>query len=209
MPSKEENLRQEYVPLLIHTISVCFLFCFPGSGKTLAFAIPMIHTVLQWQVKKKPAPALSSTGAPPGETGNEPGAENPSPGRAGALPDEIGIEGEALSSEVGAKAGTPPSQAETMTGAAPSEQGLLSCDDDVDAGEGPSSLIREKPIPEQEENQVEKHDEEQTGKLKQELGGSIAPPKRPLLGLVLTPTRELAVQVKQHVDAVAKFTSEV
>ncbi|NXK33306.1 DDX24 helicase, partial [Piprites chloris] len=30
--------------------------------------------------------------------------------------------------------------------------------------------------------------------------------KRPLLGLVLTPTRELAVQVKHHIDAVAKFT---
>ncbi|KAM9355349.1 ATP-dependent RNA helicase DDX24 [Pholidichthys leucotaenia] len=29
---------------------------------------------------------------------------------------------------------------------------------------------------------------------------------RPLLGLVLTPTRELAVQVKLHIDAVAKFT---
>ncbi|XP_009465747.1 PREDICTED: ATP-dependent RNA helicase DDX24 [Nipponia nippon] len=30
--------------------------------------------------------------------------------------------------------------------------------------------------------------------------------KKPLLGLVLTPTRELAVQVKHHIDAVAKFT---
>ncbi|XP_061215850.1 ATP-dependent RNA helicase DDX24 [Neopsephotus bourkii] len=30
--------------------------------------------------------------------------------------------------------------------------------------------------------------------------------KRPLLGLVLTPTRELAVQVKHHIDAVAQFT---
>lgn len=29
---------------------------------------------------------------------------------------------------------------------------------------------------------------------------------RPLLGLVLTPTRELAVQVKHHIDAVSKFT---
>lgn len=28
----------------------------------------------------------------------------------------------------------------------------------------------------------------------------------PLLGLVLTPTRELAVQVKHHIDAVTKFT---
>lgn len=30
--------------------------------------------------------------------------------------------------------------------------------------------------------------------------------KQPLLGLVLTPTRELAVQVKHHIDAVAQFT---
>ncbi|KAM3920062.1 ATP-dependent RNA helicase DDX24 [Leptodactylus fuscus] len=30
--------------------------------------------------------------------------------------------------------------------------------------------------------------------------------KRPLLGLVVTPTRELAVQVKHHIDAVAQFT---
>ncbi|XP_010210736.1 PREDICTED: ATP-dependent RNA helicase DDX24 [Tinamus guttatus] len=30
--------------------------------------------------------------------------------------------------------------------------------------------------------------------------------KKPLLGLVLTPTRELAVQVKHHIDAVARFT---
>lgn len=31
---------------------------------------------------------------------------------------------------------------------------------------------------------------------------------RPLLGLVVTPTRELAVQVKHHIDAVAKFSGE-
>ncbi|XP_028677272.1 ATP-dependent RNA helicase DDX24 [Erpetoichthys calabaricus] len=30
--------------------------------------------------------------------------------------------------------------------------------------------------------------------------------KKPLLGLVLTPTRELAVQVKKHIDAATKFT---
>lgn len=29
---------------------------------------------------------------------------------------------------------------------------------------------------------------------------------QPLLGLVLTPTRELAVQVKHHIDAATKFT---
>ena len=120
----------------------------------------MIDAVLRWQVKKKPTPAISNTGAPPGETGNEAGAA------PGALPDEIGIEGEAPPSEVGAKTGTPPSQAGTSIGAAASDPGLPSRDGDGDAGEGPSSLIREKPTPEQEDNQVEKHDEEQAGKLK-------------------------------------------
>ncbi|KAL0170867.1 hypothetical protein M9458_035463, partial [Cirrhinus mrigala] len=32
--------------------------------------------------------------------------------------------------------------------------------------------------------------------------------KQPLLGLILTPTRELAVQVKHHIDAVARFTGQ-
>ncbi|XP_028352163.2 ATP-dependent RNA helicase DDX24 [Physeter macrocephalus] len=183
-----------------------------GSGKTLAFAIPMIHAVLQWQAKKKPIPALSNTGAPLGETSNKAGVETGSPGRAGtesgALPVEIGIEGEALPSEAGAKARAPPSQARAKIGATVSNQVLPSCDDDDDdAGEGPSSLIRETPFPKQDEHKEEKLDEEQTRKLKQELGGTIAHPRRPLLGLVLTPTRELAVQVKQHIDAVAKFTS--
>lgn len=34
------------------------------------------------------------------------------------------------------------------------------------------------------------------------------PSGSPLLGLVLTPTRELAVQVKHHIDAAAKFTGK-
>ncbi|KAM6912263.1 ATP-dependent RNA helicase DDX24 [Xenentodon cancila] len=37
-------------------------------------------------------------------------------------------------------------------------------------------------------------------------GNAAVDQSRPLLGLVLTPTRELAVQVKHHIDAVAKFT---
>lgn len=163
----------------------------------------MIHAVLQWQVRKKPPPALRDPGAVPGEAGTEAGTE------AGVLPDEIGIEGEALPSDAGVKASAPPSK--VKAGAAMSEQVLPLCDDD--AGEGPSSLIREKSVPKQDEDKEEKLDEEQTGRLQQELGGKIATckahPKRPLLGLVLTPTRELAVQVKQHIDAVAKFTGEV
>ncbi|XP_024423747.2 ATP-dependent RNA helicase DDX24 [Desmodus rotundus] len=178
-----------------------------GSGKTLAFAIPMIHSVLQWQVKK-PAPPLSNTAAAPGETGAEAGPPGKAGAGTGALSGEIGIEGEPLPSEAGTKPGAPPSKARAKTGAAVSDQVLPFCDDD--AGEGPSSLIRETPVPKQDEDRQEKLDEEWTGKLEQELGGETvtckAHPKRPLLGLVLTPTRELAVQVKQHMDAVARFT---
>ena len=32
-------------------------------------------------------------------------------------------------------------------------------------------------------------------------------PKKPLRGLILTPTRELAIQIKNHLEAAAKFTN--
>nr|KAF6386476.1 DEAD-box helicase 24 [Myotis myotis] len=141
-----------------------------GSGKTLAFAIPMIHSVLQWQVKK-PTPALSNTAAPPGETGAEAGSPSKAGTESGSMCVEMGIEGEALPSE---------------TGAAISDQVLPFWDDD--AGEGPSSLIREKSIPKQDEDKEEKLDE-QTGTLQQEFDVKSVTckshPKRPLLGLVL------------------------
>ncbi|XP_069345356.1 ATP-dependent RNA helicase DDX24 [Eulemur rufifrons] len=182
-----------------------------GSGKTLAFAIPMIHAVLQWQ-KREPAPVPGNTEAPPGETGTEDRAETGSPEEAGTesgvLPDETRIENKALPSDTGTEAGVSPSKARAKTRGTISDQASLFCDDD--AGEGPSSLIKEKPVPKQKEDEEEKLDEEQTGKIKQESDGKSAAyrayPKRPLLGLVLTPTRELAVQVKQHIDAVAMFT---
>lgn len=129
----------------------------------------------------------------PGETGpsGEAGPES------GVLPDEAGAEAVVL-------------PARANISAPVSDQALL-CDDD--AGEGPSSLIKEKSVPEQTEDEEKMLDGEQTGELKKELDGKTATcgthPKRPLLGLVLTPTRELAVQVKQHIDAVAKFTGEV
>ncbi|XP_012594073.2 ATP-dependent RNA helicase DDX24 [Microcebus murinus] len=182
-----------------------------GSGKTLAFAIPMIHAVLQWQ-KREPAPVPGNTEAPLGETRTEDRAENGSPNKAGTesgvLPDETRIESKAQPSETGTEAGMSPSKARAKTGGTVSDHALLFCDDD--AGEGPSSLIKEKPVPEQNEDKEEKLDEEHAGKLQQESDGKSATygthPKCPLLGLVLTPTRELAIQVKQHIDAVARFT---
>ncbi|KAG8514306.1 ATP-dependent RNA helicase DDX24 [Galemys pyrenaicus] len=175
-----------------------------GSGKTLAFAIPMIHAVLQWRVKKKPILPPNKTGESPEETKMETGTKSGSPNKteteSGALSDEPGIESEAPPSKAGMKV------AETR--AVVSDQVLPFCDDD--AGEGPSFLIKETLAPCQDADNEEKLDELSNGKLRQGLVGKIATcnahSKRPLLGLVLTPTRELAVQVKQHIDAVAKFT---
>uniref|UniRef100_H0WSY7 ATP-dependent RNA helicase n=2 Tax=Otolemur garnettii TaxID=30611 RepID=H0WSY7_OTOGA len=180
-----------------------------GSGKTLAFAIPVIHAVLQWQKRE---PVQSNTEAPPGQTKTEARAETKSSSKAGnesgVLPDETGIESETLPTEAGAESGVLLNKVRAKTVGTVSDQALLFCDDD--AGEGPSSLINENPVPEQNEDEEEKLDKEHTEKLKQESDGKNAIykayPKHPLLGLVLTPTRELAVQVRQHIDAVAKFT---
>lgn len=173
-----------------------------GSGKTLAFAIPMIHSVLQWHKMKAP-PIPSSAGVPPrlGAAAHR-GSPCKDGAKSGVLPEEATIETEAQPSDSGVQA-----TAKTGASAASAQAGLF-CDDD--AGEGPSSLVEEKPVPKQNKDREEKLDEEQAGKLKQELCDQIAVykvhPRRPLLGLVLTPTRELAVQVRQHIDAVAKFT---
>lgn len=174
---------------------------FSGSGKTLAFAIPMIHSVLQWHKMKAP-PIPSSAGVPPrlGAAAHR-GSPCKDGAKSGVLPEEATIETEAQPSDSGVQA-----TAKAGASAASAQAGLF-CDDD--AGEGPSSLVEEK----QSKDREEKLDEEQAGKLKQELCDQIAVykvhPRRPLLGLVLTPTRELAVQVRQHIDAVAKFTGEI
>ncbi|XP_052594815.1 ATP-dependent RNA helicase DDX24 isoform X2 [Peromyscus californicus insignis] len=176
-----------------------------GSGKTLAFAIPMIHAVLQWHKMRAP-PIPNSAGVPPRETRTGAASNFGSPRKdgteSGVLPDEARTEKEAQPGEAEAKA-------KAKTSASASAQALLSCDGD-DAGEGPSSLVEEKLIVKQTEDREEKLDEEQAEKLKQGLCDQFAVykvhPRRPLLGLVLTPTRELAVQVRQHIDAVARFT---
>lgn len=159
----------------------------------------MIHAVLQWHKMKVP-PIPNGTGVPLRELRVGAAAHLGSPPREGTesavLQDAARIENEA----------------HPKTSASASAQALLSCDGG-DAGEGPSSLVEDKLIPKQDDDREEKLDEEQAGKLKQGLCDRIAiyrvHPRRPLLGLVLTPTRELAVQVRQHIDAVAKFTGEI
>lgn len=58
---------------------------------------------------------------------------------------------------------------------------------------------------EEEVTKIAESDFEDTPKENNNRAGSHS---QPLLGLVLTPTRELAVQVKHHIDAISKFTGE-
>ncbi|XP_052386135.1 ATP-dependent RNA helicase DDX24 isoform X1 [Carassius gibelio] len=122
-----------------------------GSGKTLCFGIPMIHSVLEW---RKASDGEQKTDGPEDT--------------------EVCVESLYLptSSE------TPDSSPAPETSGDPEETET-------------SGDTRE----ENEEEQEEGADQTQRNTHKQ-----------PLLGLVLTPTRELAVQVKHHIDAVARFT---
>lgn len=164
----------------------------------------MIHAVLQWHKMKAP-PIPHSTGIPPRESRVGAAADLGSPRtdgtESGVLLDEARTENEAQPSEAGAKA-------EPKTSASASARALLSCDGD-DAGEGPSSLVEDKLIPKQNEDGGEKLDEEQQPEKSDHIAVYKVHPRRPLLGLVLTPTRELAIQVRQHIDAVARFTGEI
>lgn len=129
-----------------------------GSGKTLAFGIPMIHAILEW--KKKPA---------------TPEDENTKPCTQ--------LESLYL-----------PEPAKTEESTLEEDEMDAEADDSEDEEEDNQRLGCVQVIDNAEFDFDETAEAEQTGS--------------PLLGLVLTPTRELAVQVKHHIDAAAKFTGE-
>ncbi|KFP33924.1 ATP-dependent RNA helicase DDX24, partial [Colius striatus] len=145
-------------PLLqINDLSVCIILgVFLGSGKTLAFAIPMIHSVLHWQKSNSSTTRNDNVSKESHQHHDETRRENEN-------------EAEKL----------PHQQAEDSGD-----------EDDASSFTRGSAKVMEN-------FEFYSGDETHTA-------GSHK--KRPLLGLVLTPTRELAVQVKHHIDAVAKFT---
>ncbi|XP_073683428.1 ATP-dependent RNA helicase DDX24 [Garra rufa] len=126
-----------------------------GSGKTLCFGIPMIHTILEW---RKASDGNQSTG--------------------GADDAEERVESLHLTTDSG------PAQEES--GSAELEEDLQPQEEEEE-GEDECSADGTKDC------ETDGVTERQTQ-------------KQPLLGLILTPTRELAVQVKHHIDAVARFT---
>uniref|UniRef100_A0A7N9AQ92 ATP-dependent RNA helicase n=1 Tax=Mastacembelus armatus TaxID=205130 RepID=A0A7N9AQ92_9TELE len=152
-----------------------------GSGKTLAFGIPMIHTILEWKNgSDKPADANHKPTAEV-ESLFVPAVDESteSANTAGASSEEDPHEAEEEEDE-GIK-----DQDQHDSGESASE------DDDEDEGFGCVQVI---------------DNTELDFELGAEAEGKPGGQSQPLLGLVLTPTRELAVQVKHHIDAAAKFT---
>ncbi|XP_071398344.1 ATP-dependent RNA helicase DDX24 [Centroberyx affinis] len=173
-----------------------------GSGKTLSFGIPMIHTILEW--KKG-----SETQGDAEE--NEPATKVESL----YLPDvdESANTGNAASgsTEISADSATEQDQEHNMEDEEEEEGEGIADQDQVDT-DGEDDGEDEHVVEEEDEDErlgcvkvIEniEFDFDTTAEAVEKTAGS---QNQPLLGLVLTPTRELAVQVKHHIDAVAKFT---
>ncbi|KAI3367736.1 hypothetical protein L3Q82_026574, partial [Scortum barcoo] len=153
-----------------------------GSGKTLAFGIPMIHTILEWRNSSEKA---AHDDAEP--TTEVESLYLPSVGESGdaaETEEEDGVEAKEEEGESVAE------QDQGDTDEHDSEHDIDENDDDQRLG---CVQVIEN---------VE-FDFDPTGEAEEKPAGGR---DQPLLGLVLTPTRELAVQVKHHIDAVAKFT---
>ncbi|KPP60782.1 ATP-dependent RNA helicase DDX24-like [Scleropages formosus] len=151
-----------------------------GSGKTLSFGIPMIHSILEWRKTQNMKPKEGTVDESVTEAVSKSESEQP------ASTEEIGREecGDTLDDE----------------GSDDDEQDVPEDDMEDDDNEDINSqqLGCVKVI---EDVEFDFDITGKTGDLK-----SQAIQKQPLLGLVLTPTRELAVQVKHHIDAAAQFT---
>ena len=157
-----------------------------GSGKTLAFGIPMIHAILEWRK----------------------GSDEPAESISEPAPQVESLYLPSLKSEDDAESIT---EEDNMEAVEEEDEGVSDQDQgDSDDGEEDED---------EESGEDEDEDEDQTlGCVKViedaefDLDAEEKPAggrNQPLLGLVLTPTRELAVQVKHHIDAVAKFTGEL
>nr|XP_043903686.1 ATP-dependent RNA helicase DDX24 [Solea senegalensis] len=151
-----------------------------GSGKTLAFGIPMIHTILEWK-KGSDKPVDEKN-------------ESPTIVESLYLP--------TLNSELTAES---ISEEDEEVNIEAVDQGVS--DEDQGASDEDNSEDDEHEDEDERLGCVQvindaEFDFDDDAAEEKLAGGQ----NQPLLGLVLTPTRELAVQVKHHIDAVAKFT---
>ncbi|XP_060919469.1 ATP-dependent RNA helicase DDX24 isoform X1 [Labrus mixtus] len=148
-----------------------------GSGKTLAFGIPMIHAILEWRN----------------------GSEKPLDDDIEASPKVESLYLPSVEESEEEEEEEEEEESERITKLDHSDSGEHESEDDDGLGEKDND-VKLRCVQEIENTDVDinpdAEDEEQAA------GGR----SQPLLGLVLTPTRELAVQVKHHIDAVAKYT---
>lgn len=165
-----------------------------GSGKTLAFGIPMIHTILEWKKgserpaddNKEPATKLESLYLPAIDESTKAGGEADVSVESTSEQDEEGN----MDAEEEGESGAEQDQGDSDEDA--SEDDHSAEEDDEDKRLGCVQVIENTEF-----------DFDVTAEAEEKAAAS---QNQPLLGLVLTPTRELAVQVKHHIDAVAKFT---
>ncbi|XP_035467103.2 ATP-dependent RNA helicase DDX24 [Scophthalmus maximus] len=155
-----------------------------GSGKTLAFGIPMIHAILEW--KKGPDKSVDEDQKPAAQ-----------------------VESLYLPSV------TSENDAESIMEEEERKDNVEAEEEEDDDVEEQSQEGSDEGISEGDESGGEDEDE-RLGCIQvikdvefdfdPTAGAEEKSQSQPLLGLVLTPTRELAVQVKHHIDAIAKFT---
>lgn len=166
-----------------------------GSGKTLAFGIPMIHTILEWKKgserpaddNKEPATKLESLYLPAIDESTKAGGEADVSVESTSEQDEEGN----MDAEEEGESGAEQDQGDSDEDASEDDHSAEE-EDDEDKRLGCVQVIENAEF-----------DFDVTAEAEEKAAAS---QNQPLLGLVLTPTRELAVQVKHHIDAVAKFT---
>lgn len=194
------------------TYTVIFYHCSAGSGKTLSFGIPMIHSILEWKktIDSKNAGAdrklesvadvqsiyLPSVRDSKDKSGEAEGQRSNKTG--GNLTGK-----EATSTDKTSSAQNDNTDNEHEEENPTEDEGSVDGQDEADdCGSADAHQSQDGDgggVPGDEEGTIQsmslntKREEKDDG-------------KQPLLGLVLTPTRELAVQVKHHIDAVAQFT---
>ncbi|KAM9340976.1 ATP-dependent RNA helicase DDX24 [Symphorus nematophorus] len=158
-----------------------------GSGKTLAFAIPMIHTILEWRNGADKPVDENTEATRQVESLYLPAVDESSKEEAESTKEE-GEEDDMEAEE---------EEGQSITGQDQGDADELDSEDD-DEGQDDDERLGCVQVIENAE-----FDFDPAADAEEKPAGGRA---QPLLGLVLTPTRELAVQVKHHIDAVAKFT---
>lgn len=151
-----------------------------GSGKTLSFGIPMIHSILE----RRRIINCKDEGAD-GKSDSMPQVESI------YLPAVSNINDDKVDDENEASTENSTEVTDHVECQDEQEEDDCSNSSNLDNGDGVLECVEE--VKQSMDVGIMNDEKEE-------------PNRQPLLGLVLTPTRELAVQVKHHIDAVAQFT---